>query len=278
MGSSKSKNKYYKQKRKNNHFDTNISKNNIGPQVSNGIIIEGKHALVEALKSDANIQIIYASDNFLRNNSIIFEEILQKKIKVENASIEYLHELADNKSHQGVIAKLSNYQYHTLESIIEKASSKQNSLILALDHITDSGNFGAICRSAEVAGATCVIIENDRSVGVTSVTYKTSAGALFYLPIVRVVNLSRALNELKQNNYFVYGASEKAKLKIWDANFANRSVIVLGNEEKGLTSLTEKSCDELVTIPQKGSIESLNVSNAASILCFEFLRQTSLGL
>ena len=148
-------------------------------------------------------------------------------------------------------------------------------LVVVLDHVTDDGNFGAIVRSAEVVGAAGVIIANKRAAGVTVGSYKTSAGAVMHLPIAQVPNIARALDDLKAAGFWVGGASEHAEGSCWDAPFEGRVALVMGSEGDGISRLVLEKCDFLTKLPQRGMTESLNVAQATTALCFEWLRRNA---
>lgn len=158
----------------------------------------------------------------------------------------------------------------------QASTHKQASLVVLLDHVVDEGNFGAIVRSAEVVGASCVIIANARCASVGVGAYKTSAGAVLHMPIVQVVNLARAIDELKGHGFWVIGASEHAQQTVWNAPFTGNVCLVMGSEENGISSLVQKKCDFICKLPQRGRIESLNVAQAATVMCYEWMRQNTL--
>lgn len=160
----------------------------------------------------------------------------------------------------------------------QPVAHKQASLVVLLDHVVDEGNFGAIVRSAEVVGASCVIIANARCASVGVGAYKTSAGAVLHMPIVQVVNLARAIDELKEHGFWVIGASEHAQQTVWDAPFTGKVCLIMGSEENGISSLVQKKCDFICKLPQRGRIESLNVAQAATVMCYEWMRQSTLSV
>lgn len=160
----------------------------------------------------------------------------------------------------------------------QASTHKQASLVVLLDHVVDEGNFGAIVRSAEVVGASCVIIANARCASVGVGAYKTSAGAVLHMPIVQVVNLARAIDELKEHGFWVIGASEHAQQTVWNAPFTGNVCLVMGSEENGISSLVQKKCDFICKLPQRGRIESLNVAQAATVMCYEWMRQNTLSV
>ena len=145
--------------------------------------------------------------------------------------------------------------------------------MLVLDHITDEGNLGAIIRTAEVMGADGVVIPSKRAAQVTVGVYKTSAGAAFHVPIARVPNLVGALKTLKDGGFWVAGASEHAHADIWHAPLEGRIALVCGNEAEGISRIVGEQCDFLVALPQRGQVESLNVAQATTAVCYEWLRR-----
>ena len=152
------------------------------------------------------------------------------------------------------------------------APAKGPALVVVLDHVTDAGNFGAIVRSAEVVGAAGVVIANKRAAEVTVATYKTSAGAVMHLPIARVPNIARALEDLKQAGFWCVGASEHAEGSCWESPLTGRIALVMGSEGEGISRLVLETCDDLTRLPQRGVTESLNVAQATTALAYEWLR------
>jgi 23S rRNA (guanosine2251-2'-O)-methyltransferase len=185
---------------------------------------------------------------------------------------------SERGSHQGVVAQAAPFAYANLQDVVERALAQAvenggRALVVVLDHITDAGNLGAIVRSAHTVGASGVIIPNKRSCQVTSATYKSSAGAIAHLPVARVSNLVGAMEALKQEGFWIAGASEHAKDVIWDANLTGKTALVMGSEGEGISRLVLENCDFLVKLPQVGKVESLNVAQAATACMYEWLRQ-----
>ncbi|MBS5451320.1 MAG: 23S rRNA (guanosine(2251)-2'-O)-methyltransferase RlmB [Coriobacteriia bacterium] len=204
------------------------------------------------------------------------------KLRRQNIRIEFVErkvldrislEGESHGAHQGIICEVPHYQYSSLMDIARAGASKDESLVLVLDHITDEGNLGAIIRTAEVMGADGVIIPNARAAQVGVGVYKTSAGAALHLPIARVSNLAGALDVLKEAGFWVAGASEQAKQDIWHAPLRGRLVIVAGSEGEGISRLVREKCDFLVALPQRGHVGSLNVAQATTAVCYEWMRQ-----
>ncbi len=182
-----------------------------------------------------------------------------------------LERLCGSPDHQGVVAEVDPYPYGDPTGVLRR----EGSLLVALDQVQDPRNLGAVCRSAELAGATGVVIPERRSAGVTAVTCKTSAGAVEHLEVAHVRNLADWLAEAKQAGFWIWGADADAKQTPWQADLTGSTIIVLGGEGKGLRPRVAASCDGLVALPQRGQIESLNVSAAATALLFEAVRQRS---
>ncbi len=176
-------------------------------------------------------------------------------------------------AHQGIMCEVPPYRYTDIMDIAYAGAKKRDSLVLVLDHITDEGNLGAIIRTAEVMGADGVVIPSKRAAQVTVGVYKTSAGAAFHVPIARVPNLCGALKTLKDGGFWVAGASEHAKADIWHAPLEGRIALVCGNEAEGISRIVQEQCDFFVALPQRGQVESLNVAQATTAVCYEWLRR-----
>ena len=186
----------------------------------------------------------------------------------ETSSAE-LERMVGSEDHQGVVAEVDPYPYVGGQELL----GKPDALIVVLDQIQDPRNFGAVCRSAEVAGADAVVIPDRRAASVTAVTCKTSAGAVEHLNIARVRNVSDWLAEAKDAGFWVWGADGSSDQTPWQTDLTGKTVLVMGTEGKGLRPRVADTCDGLVAIPQHGKIESLNVSVATSVLLFEAIRQ-----
>lgn len=238
--------------------------------------IEGRHAVNEALAQGVPLTKVFVADEQGKRDqrfAQLLERIQAKGIAVEFVSNDYLDRHTLRGSHQGIIAQMAPYQYASVEDLIAKAEGKDDDLIVVLDHVTDEGNFGAIVRSAEIVGATGVVIPNKRSASVGMGACTTSSGAVFQLPIAQVSNLAQAVEKLQQAGYWVFGASEHAQQVVWDAPMHGKVVLVMGSEGFGISQLILSKCDFLCKLPQVGHIESLNVAQAATVMCFEWLRQ-----
>ena len=184
---------------------------------------------------------------------------------------EELERLCGSPEHQGVVAEVDPYPYADPASLFEADDGQ--GLVVALDQIQDPHNLGAVCRAAEVAGAVGVVIPERRAASVTPAACKASAGAVEHLPVARVRNLADWLAEAKESGAWIYGAAADAPKRYSDLDWVGRAVLVLGSEGKGIRPRVASRCDELVSIPTKGRVGSLNVSVAAAVVLFEAVRQ-----
>lgn len=241
-------------------------------------IVEGRNAVVEALRSGRPIDKIYVArgetDAVLGH---IASKARQSGAVVVEADRRKLDAMSVTKNHQGVIALASVKAYASIEDILQIASNRNEPpFIVICDEISDPHNLGAIIRTAECTGAHGVIIPKRRSAGMTAVISKTSAGAVEYIAVARVSNLTAALCELKKAGVWIYGADADGESHIWQTDLAGPAAVVIGSEGKGLSRLVLENCDFRVRIPMVGKIPSLNASVSASIIMYEALRQRSM--
>jgi 23S rRNA (guanosine2251-2'-O)-methyltransferase len=244
--------------------------------------IEGKHPVIEALRAQMPLRCVLMADTLKRDGQVA--DILRKankyNVPVKRVSRKELDAKSERGSHQGVMAEALPFKYASMTDIVKASAdhAKENNnaaLVIVLDHITDAGNLGAIARSAEVVGASGLIIPNKRSAQVTAATYKSSAGAINHLPVAQVANLTGALDRLKKAGFWVAGASEHAQHTVWEAPLYGKIALVMGNEQEGISRLTLESCDFLVKLPQAGMVGSLNVAQASTAVMYEWLRQVT---
>jgi 23S rRNA (guanosine2251-2'-O)-methyltransferase len=199
-------------------------------------------------------------------------------LPVSFRSVRELDRLAQGQRHQGAVAVVEAYVYSTFERLLQRiASADVTEWILILDGIVDPRNFGALLRTAEAAGVRHVVIPKDRSVEVTPLVVKASAGAARHLSIYKVTNLRRALQQLKQTGYWTIGLAVGAKECLYDQVYPDKIAIVLGSEATGVRPINLRECDFLVSIPMLGKVASLNVGVAGAIFLFEMVRQKRLG-
>ena len=240
--------------------------------------LTGIHAVREALEAGRAFDRIVIARG--RQDTRV-EEIVQlargRNIAVRFEDRGQLDRLADSKDHQGVVALAAARAAGTLEEILAAANAGavrgEKGLIVLLDGVEDPHNLGAIIRTALAAGAHGVVIPERRAAGLTDTVARASAGALAHLPVARVKNLVRAMEELKEAGYWLIGLDERAERKYNEVDLKGQVGIVLGREGEGLHELTRKRCDFLVSIPTKGPVRSLNVSVAAGVMLFEVVRQ-----
>ncbi|MCI5996842.1 MAG: 23S rRNA (guanosine(2251)-2'-O)-methyltransferase RlmB [Peptoniphilaceae bacterium] len=237
--------------------------------------IFGRNAVLEALESERKVEKIYLLKGDLKGSvNKIIGKAKSKGILISEIDKYKLNDMADGVVHQGVCALVSNFDYSTLEDIIQSAREKKEDLFLViLDEIEDPHNFGAIIRSCEGAGVHGIIVSKRNQAPVTSVVEKSSAGAVNHMKIAKVSNISDTILKLQKENVWIYGACGEAKQNYTDMDFKGNIAIVIGNEGKGIGQLVKKRCDFLTKLPMMGKISSLNASNACAILVYEALRQ-----
>jgi 23S rRNA (guanosine2251-2'-O)-methyltransferase len=239
-------------------------------------LVEGRNAVLEALRAGVPVTaVLLASGSEGGPVDEIRRLAAGRGIAVRTVARRVLDERSVRGAHQGVMAEMAAFAYTPLAEVLERVGDRDASLVIVLDHITDEGNLGAVARSAEVAGADALVIPKARSAAIGPAAYKTSAGALAHLPVVREPNLVRVLEHLKEAGYWVAGATESATTLAWDAPLEGRLVLVMGSEGEGISRLVEKACDFTVRLPVAGRVGSLNVAQAATVLAFEWSRRTA---
>ena len=233
--------------------------------------IWGKHSVFEALISERPINRIWCTAEIFSSEKfyILLKNFKSKGVLIEEVTWSRLSQLTYGSSHQGIVLQLASSKTISLEKLIDfSKKSSTYPIILALDGITDPHNVGAIIRSAEAFDCKGIIIPQRRSAGLTGTVAKVAAGALEHLQVSRVVNLNRALEELKNNGFLVVGLSGNGQLSISNFHEKTPLVVIVGAEDKGISLLTQKKCDFLLKIPLKGKTSSLNASVAAAISLF----------
>ena len=234
--------------------------------------LEGRNALQEALRSGRTVDKVFiAAGEIDRGLQRLAAEAGAVVVPVDRRKLDAM---SFTHAHQGVIALAAAHVYYSIDDILEEAASRGEApLIVICDELSDPHNLGAILRSAECAGAHGVIIPKRRSVGLTATVAKASAGAVEYMKVARVTNISAAIAELKQKGVWVFGTAAEGSIPMYQADLSGPAAIVIGSEGDGMSQLVRKNCDVMVNIPMKGRISSLNASAAASILLYEALRQ-----
>ncbi len=240
--------------------------------------IFGIRAVIEAIQQEKEIDKVMLKQG-VRGELFqqLFSLIKQNDIPFQYVPEEVFKPFAD-RNHQGVLAEVSPVPYQDIDEVLDAVEAKgEVPFVMILDRITDVRNFGAIARSAECAGAHVIVIPNKHSAKISSDAIKTSAGALYHIPVCRVLNLKKLVRELKfQRGIKVYAASEKAEKFYTGVDMTEPVAIVMGAEDKGIDEGLLNIATDCVKIPQKGQIESLNVSAAAAIIMFEVVRQRGL--
>jgi len=236
--------------------------------------IYGINAVTEALKARGRAfeWVGMAKERHDIRLQRLIEDCRRLSVPVRFVPRTELDRMAGNAAHQGVVAVTSAKQYSDLDDVVG-AKRGQYSLVLVLDGVEDPHNLGAILRTADAAGADGVIIPERRAAGVTGTVTKTSAGASEHLPIAKVTNISRTVEELKDHNLWTVGLDEHSKQTYYALNYNMDCALVLGAEGKGLHDLVKRKCDFLVSIPMLGKVSSLNVSVAAAVVLYEIVRQ-----
>ena len=230
-------------------------------------LVYGRRAVREALRGRREVLELWTTDRALKSEPWLEEA--RARVRQERE----LTELAGTRDHQGVVARVEPYRY---ADAYELARVEQP-LLVALDRVTDPRNLGAVCRSAEGAGATGVVVPAHGAARVTPVVCRSSAGAVEHLPVAVVTNLARYLQEIKGGDLWIAAAAGESGTPMWQADLSGGLAFVFGAEGKGLRPLVRKTCDLQVAIPQLGRVESLNVSVAAAVLLYEARRQRGDG-
>ncbi len=242
-----------------------------------GDFIFGLHSVIEAIRSGKEIEKILIKKGL---QGELFEELMQEvketDINTQRVPMERLNRIT-RKNHQGVVAFVSAVTYQNIEDVlIGLFEDGKNPLVLVLDGVTDIRNMGAIARTAECAGVHAIVIPEKGGAPINADAVKTSAGALHNIPVCRVKNLFKTVEYLKNSGLQIVAATEKAEGNYTEVDYSGPTAIVMGAEDKGVSSQISKICDQGAKIPIVGSISSLNVSVAAGVLIYEVVRQRSI--
>ncbi|MBC7960675.1 MAG: 23S rRNA (guanosine(2251)-2'-O)-methyltransferase RlmB [Vallitaleaceae bacterium] len=239
------------------------------------LILEGRNAVMEALKAERSIDRLLIIDSEQQSGPIktIVAEARKKGIVTRFETKEMLDKICPGHRHQGVIAYVACYDYVEVEDIINRAKEKgEPPFVIILDNIEDPHNLGAILRTANIAGVHGVIIPKRRAVGLTATVAKTSAGAVEYTPVARVTNVVRTIEELKAMGLWIACADMDGEI-MYKVDLKGPLCLVIGGEGTGVGKLVKEKCDLIAKIPMKGDIDSLNASVATAVLVYEALRQ-----
>ena len=238
-------------------------------------MIEGRNAVTEAIRSGRAINKVFLADGdtdkSLGRLAAMAKEAGAVVVRIDRRK---LNDMSPTGAHQGIIASVAAHEYATVDEILQAAKDMGEApLLVVCDELSDPHNLGAIIRTAECAGAHGVIIPKRRSVGLTAVVGKASAGALEYMPVARVSNIASTLRDLKAQGVWVFGTAAEGATVLYEADLTLPAAIVIGNEGVGMSRIVAEHCDFKVSIPMKGQISSLNASAAAAILLYEAVRQ-----
>lgn len=235
-------------------------------------LIEGRRAAMEALDAQVPIRRALVATGADRALAEVVARLEAEGVAVEYVPRDRLDSRSSHGAHQGIMLECEPFAYADITDIVE-AAGEGDALVLMLDHVTDEGNFGAIVRSAECVGAAGVIVASARAARVSTAAYKTSAGAVLHVPIAQVPNLAAAAETLKEAGFWVGAATEHATEDVWSAPLEGRVCLIMGSEGQGVSQLLLKRSDFRCKLPQLGRIESLNVAQATTALCYEWLRR-----
>lgn len=234
------------------------------------MLIIGKNAVRELLKGTRKIFAVYAVEGF--QDKELINEFQRKRIKVTYMNKKSFSAKFGEKA-GGIVSEAEDYKYLTIEELIDKNSSKQDSVVLILDGLEDPHNLGAILRSADATGCDGIIIPKNRSVEVNDTVVKVSTGAYEYVDVVKVTNLNQTIEKLKENGYWVIGLELTGTMDYKDVDYSGKCCLVVGSEGKGISPLVQKNCDLLVKIPMFGKVNSLNASVSAGLILYEAIRK-----
>lgn len=233
------------------------------------MLVSGRNNVKEILKNfdgDIGIKRAFCQENFNEND--ILSLLKEKNVSIKYAKKQELDSLVKN-NHQGVILETRDYEYVSLDELIQK---KEECKILILDHLEDPHNLGAIVRTVEASGIDGIILPLNRSVSVNETVMKTSVGALFNVKICQVTNLNNTIKYLKKTGFWIYGA-DMSGVNYNEVDYAPKSALIIGNEGKGLARIIRENCDTIVSIPMYGKVNSLNASVAAGILVYDLVKK-----
>ncbi len=240
---------------------------------SDSNVIYGRNSVLEAVKSGHEIDRLYVAHGVHSNTiSEIIAKCSQKGILIKEISTQKLDYYCNGGNHQGVAVMIASHEYSTVEDILKYAGEQNEPpFIIICDEIEDPHNLGAIIRTAEACKVHGIIIPKRRSASLNSTVAKTSVGALEYVKVARVTNIANTIDLLKENGVWIFGADMNGK-DYTSFDYSVPLALVIGNEGKGIGRLTAKKCDEIISLPMKGNINSLNASVAAGILMYEVIK------
>lgn len=230
------------------------------------MLVYGKNVINEILNNNTKIYKVFLDNNF--KDEVLLNRINKRNLKKFHMDKNKLDKMCGNSTNQGIAADIEEYKYLDIKALENDSDA---SFVVMLDSIEDPHNFGAIIRTCECAGVDYIIIPRNRSVSVNSTVYKTSCGALANVKIIEVVNLTNTITKLKDLGFWVYGAEANGK-NYSNIKFDTKTCLVIGSEGHGLKQIVTKNCDEIISLPMKGKINSLNASVACGILIYEIMK------
>lgn len=271
-GNLREKGRNFMSNRKNGH-----SREQFEP-VDETNVIEGRHAVSEALRSGRTIDKLYVLYGSHDSALVALKaRAAAAGVRVNECDRQRLDTMSVTGAHQGVIAVAAAHEYVELADILRAArEAGEPPLLIVCDGINDPHNLGAMIRTAGAAGAHGVIIPKHRSVSLTATVAKAAAGALEYVPVARVPNITAALKELQSEGVWIYGTSDRGSETLYAMDLTGPAAIVVGSEGTGMSRLVRETCDVVISIPMRGKIASLNASNATAVVLFEAVRQRSI--
>ncbi|HEY4551722.1 MAG TPA: 23S rRNA (guanosine(2251)-2'-O)-methyltransferase RlmB [Bacillaceae bacterium] len=236
--------------------------------------IAGKNPVIEALKSDRDINKIWIAEGSQKGQmQVVIGLAKERNILVQFVPKQKIDQMTD-EHHQGVVAQVAAYQYAEVDDLFTKAAEKgEDPFFLILDELEDPHNLGSILRTADASGVHGIIIPKRRSVGLTSTVAKLSTGAIEYIPVARVTNLARTIDELKERGVWIFGTDAKGSKDYRTMDATLPLAVVIGSEGKGIGRLIREKCDFLIHLPMSGHVTSLNASVAAALLMYEVHRK-----
>lgn len=273
--------------KENNEIKTPISKTKENNEINKPIdkikenngeeredLVIGRNSVIEAIKAERTIECVYISNGPKEGSiNVILGLAREKKLVIKEVDRKKLDILSGGMVHQGVIAKVTPYNYFEVSEILEEAKIKgEKPFIIILDEIEDPHNLGSIIRTAELCGVHGIIIPKRRNVGITATVYKSSVGAIEHVKVAKVTNINMVIDELKESGIWIYAADISGKEYSYQVDFSGGCALVIGSEGRGISNLTLKKCDKIVKIPMIGKINSLNASVAGGIMMYEVLK------
>lgn len=230
------------------------------------MLVYGRNVVNEILSNNTKIYKVFLDNNF--NDEELLNKINKRNLKKFHMDKNKLDKMCNNSANQGIALDIEEFNYLSIEELVK---DEKANFVVMLDSLEDPHNFGAIIRTCECAGVNYIIIPKNRSVSVNSTVYKTSSGALSNVKIIEVVNLSNTIRKLKDLGFWVYGA-EASNKDFRSIKYDGKTCLVIGSEGHGLKQIVSSSCDEIISLPMKGKINSLNASVATGILIYEIMR------